>query len=100
VVAFDRIGWPLSVGIGGRIASDSAPREPNLDKRLCDITFPTLIQWGGKDTWVPVKYAELLRKGLPNVKLIVYPELGHVIMEEEPRRTATDADAFLDETDT
>src|SRR5271163_2461870 len=24
VVAFDRIGWPLSVGIGGRIPSDSA----------------------------------------------------------------------------
>jgi two-component sensor histidine kinase len=24
VAAFDRIGWPLSVGIGGRIASDSA----------------------------------------------------------------------------
>jgi alpha-beta hydrolase superfamily lysophospholipase len=47
-----------------------------------------------------MKYAELLRKGLPNAKLIVYPELSHVIMEEEPRRTATDADAFLDETDT
>src|SRR5258706_6087490 len=24
VAAFDRIGWPLSVGIGGRIGSDSA----------------------------------------------------------------------------
>jgi len=77
------------------------------NKRLCKIEVPTPIQWGGKDTWVPMKYAELLRNSLPNAKLIVYPELSHVIMEEEPRAdygrraesTATDADAFLDETE-
>ena len=27
----------------------------------------------------------ILRNSLPNAKLIVYPELSHVIMEEEPR---------------
>lgn len=101
-VVVDRY-WDLTRREGNRQALIDyirGPREPNLDKRLREIEVPTLIQWGGKDTWVPIKYAELLCKGLPNAKLIVYPELSHVIMEEEPGRTAADADAFLDETDT
>src|SRR5262245_1202073 len=55
------------------------------NKRLCKIEVTTPIQCGGKDTWVTIKYTELLRNSLPNAKLIVYPELSHVIMEEEPR---------------
>ncbi|ABW67574.1 alpha/beta fold hydrolase [Desulfosudis oleivorans] len=61
-----------------------------------EISVPTLVMWGDKDTWIP--YAESIarwRHALPDARFIVYAGAGHVPMEEIPVETARDARAFL-----
>lgn len=60
------------------------------------IKAPTLLMWGGKDPWVPPKIAQKWLNDVPDSKLIVYPGVGHIPMEEIPDTTVTDAEAFLD----
>lgn len=60
-----------------------------------DVTQPTLILWGSKDRWIPVEHGSRFHQTMPNSRLIVYPDLGHVPMEEAPERTAADAETFL-----
>lgn len=62
---------------------------------ISKIKNPTLIQWGEADTWIPLSAGEQLAEKIPNAKLIVYPKVGHVPMEEAPEMTAKDALAFL-----
>ncbi len=59
------------------------------------IKQPTLILWGGKDTWITPDNAEKYAKALPNAEVIIYPEAGHVPMEEIPEKTAHDVLTFL-----
>ena len=63
--------------------------------RIPEIRQPTLIQWGEEDLWIPVRFAHRFHADLPSSELIIYPEVGHVPMEEIPVRTARDARAFL-----
>ena len=62
---------------------------------LKQIISPTLILWGEHDEWIPVSDAPIFEKLLPNAALIVYPNAGHVPMEEIPEQTATDTRKFL-----
>lgn len=63
--------------------------------KLALIKQPTLILWGGKDTWIPPDNAAKFAKTLPNAEVIIYPEAGHIPMEEIPRETAADVLTFL-----
>lgn len=66
--------------------------DPN---RLSGLDIPTLILWGEQDTWIPVADAYRFDEVLPNSQLLIYPDAGHVPMEEWPARTAEDVRAFL-----
>jgi pimeloyl-ACP methyl ester carboxylesterase len=59
------------------------------------ISVPTLIQWGARDTWILPKYAERFHQDIAGSVLHIYPDLGHVPMEEDPLKTAQDTRAFL-----
>jgi pimeloyl-ACP methyl ester carboxylesterase len=72
-----------------------AERRPVGWQRLPELRVPTLIQWGASDAWVPVSHAERFRRDIPGSRLVVYPGLGHLPMEEDPERTARDALTFL-----
>lgn len=60
------------------------------------IRQPTLLLWGAHDALIAPALGERFRDAMPDARLIVYPDLGHVPMEEAPARTAADARAFLD----
>ncbi len=62
---------------------------------LPNVSQPTLIQWGAQDTWIPVAVAARFEQSLPNARLIIYDNGGHVPMEELPEVTSRDARAFL-----
>lgn len=62
---------------------------------LASLDLPTLVLWGAKDRWIPPAHAHEFAKRIPNARAIVYPELGHVPMEEAPARLAPDLRAFL-----
>lgn len=63
--------------------------------RLSELAIPTFILWGEQDAWIPVADAYRFDKTLPNSQLMVYPDAGHVPMEEWPERTAEDVRSFL-----
>jgi pimeloyl-ACP methyl ester carboxylesterase len=66
--------------------------EPDLSR----LSQPTLIMWGAKDSLVPVSVARKFEQVLPNTKTIIYPDLGHIPMEEDPTRSGADVMEFLD----
>ena len=41
--------------------------------------------------------AELFAERMTNVELVIYDDLGHIPMEEDPQRSAADVLAFLDQ---
>jgi pimeloyl-ACP methyl ester carboxylesterase len=57
--------------------------------------MPTLILWGGRDRLIPPAVGEEFRRRIAGSKLVVFPELGHVPMEEDPARTVAEVRAFL-----
>lgn len=64
---------------------------------LRELNVPTLILWGEQDRWIPPEHADQFDAFLPDSRVILYPGLGHVPMEEAPERTALDVRRFLQE---
>ncbi len=65
---------------------------------LKELTMPTLIMWGEKDVWIVPEYAQKFKELIKHAELIMYPELGHIPMEEAPAKTVTDFIQFLKNT--
>lgn len=63
--------------------------------RLKGMRSQTLILWGEKDKWLPVRNAYRFQDLIPAAELIVYSDVGHLPMEEAPQRSAADVQAFL-----
>jgi pimeloyl-ACP methyl ester carboxylesterase len=83
---------------GNRVAlGDRARNAPPSTgwEQLRQLKVPTLIMWGGQDTWVPLSMGERFKQDIADSELIVYPNLGHLPMEEDPVTTARDALDFL-----
>ncbi len=92
--------WELLRYPGNRRAAAlrmSVEREPAYADRLPEITAPTLLVWGAADKQTPVGIAQTFAARLPDARLAIYEGVGHMPMEETPRRTAEDIDAFLRE---
>ncbi len=60
--------------------------------------MPSLILWGKKDTLIPLANATWFARQLPNDTLVTYDDLGHIPMEEDPKRTVADFRAWLEKT--
>lgn len=62
--------------------------QPNLiqsiQDRLPDVTCPTLILWADCDRWFPVENGKLLHSKLPNSRLQIVPNCGHVASSGNP----------------
>jgi pimeloyl-ACP methyl ester carboxylesterase len=54
---------------------------PNV-QGLPSITHPVLVIWGRQDKTVPVMHAEVAAKGLPNVRVKILDNCGHLPMLE------------------
>lgn len=63
--------------------------------RIVQLKLPTLVIWGAKDQLIPPAYAERFARDIAGSRLVVFPELGHVPMEEDPVRTADLVRGFL-----
>ena len=85
-------GRETSEGIRKIIASTpeatmrAAPRavlDFDLSQELGRVAMPALVLQGGRDTSVRATSAERLVAGLPNARMIVYPDAGHMLVLEE-----------------
>ncbi|HLK99220.1 MAG TPA: alpha/beta hydrolase [Myxococcaceae bacterium] len=84
---------------GNRTATRERMRQSADDglwQRLGEVRQPTLILWGEKDRWVPVRYAHDFDQAISDSRLVLYPDLGHVPIEEDPARTAAEVRRFLE----
>ncbi len=66
----------------------------NLEK-LKSIKTPTLLLWGAKDIWIPLDNGKRMDSILPNSKLVVLENSGHVPMEENPKESLVVLKTFL-----
>ncbi len=57
-------------------------------EKIKTITIPTLILWGEKDLLIDVSNASLFNKAITGSKMVVFPNIGHVPMEESPKKVA------------
>jgi pimeloyl-ACP methyl ester carboxylesterase len=64
-------------------------------RRLQQLDVPTLIMWGGQDELVPLSSARRFAEDLPDSKLVIFDELGHVPHEEAPGPTIDAVQRFL-----
>lgn len=53
--------------------------------------------WGEADRLIAFQTAGAFHHDLRNSELITYPDLGHVPMEEDPVRTASETRRFLED---
>lgn len=56
---------------------------------------PTLVITGTEDQLTPPRYAQYLANKIPNARLVLVPQAGHMVMLEQPRQTASSMLAFL-----
>lgn len=79
---------------------DAFPRRVKavLDKHahnIQNITIPSLILWGEEDIYFPVKNAYRFQQDIRHSKIHVYPNVGHLPMEEVPSQSVADYIHFL-----
>ena len=62
----------------------ASSQSPGLEKKLGNLTLPILVITGDDDRIVPTKASIQLAGQLPNAKLAVIQNAGHVPHEEQP----------------
>ncbi|MGV8997708.1 MAG: alpha/beta fold hydrolase [Parvibaculaceae bacterium] len=90
--------YDLNLYQGNRRATGmrfAMPYDTKVADRLGEIRAPTLILWGDKDGLIPVASAYEFQKRIQGAKIIIYPNVGHIPMEEMAGKSAADVDAFL-----
>jgi non-heme chloroperoxidase len=63
---------------------------------LGQIEQPTLVVWGGRDELFSRAEQDALVAAIPRARLEIYPDAGHGLHWEEPRRFARDLAAFVE----
>lgn len=91
--------YDLNLYDGNRRATGIRFRLPQNDEtvaeKLGEIRALTLILWGDKDGLIPVENAAEFQKRISGAKVVIYPNVGHIPMEEVAEKSAADVDAFL-----
>jgi pimeloyl-ACP methyl ester carboxylesterase len=89
--------YELALGPGNRTAFIDRMRSPiwGESARIRELRAPTLVMWGARDRLIPVDAARRFAADIPGAQVVVYDDLGHLPMEEDPARTAAAAERFL-----
>ncbi len=67
--------------------SDEALNQP-LTERLGELSMPTLVIWGRHDRLIDVSCTDVMAAKIPDNKVVILEDAGHVPMIEFPRVTA------------
>ena len=90
--------WEMLLFPGNRAATierSKTPREPEQWQKIGNLQMPVLLLWGEQDKVIPVSHGMAFEAAIPGSKLIVYPDAGHLPMEETPEQVARDIDAWI-----
>ena len=90
--------WELLRYPGNRAATAARfamPRTPYDPAALGRLAMPVLILWGEKDPLIPVEAGRWFERAIPASKLVVYPGVGHIPMEEAAQASLSDLRSWL-----
>ena len=95
-----KLGWLLGPALKGEGLSDmlitiDAENAFDLTPRLPAITTPTLVIGGGRDRYYGADVFGETASGLPNGRLLLYPDKGHVGTQTN-RKAISEVFRFLD----
>ncbi len=93
--------WELNRYPGNREASMKRfalphNNHPATTEKMAAIKAPVMIMWGEEDNLIPVSSARWFADAIPGSKLVIYPGVGHIPMEEVPDQSAADVKAWLE----
>ena len=92
--------WEMVRYPGNRAAMAAAmtqERESDLWNTINTISVPTLILWGEQDNVIPVSHGPAFAERIVGSQLVIYPQAGHLPMEEIPSEVANDIRAWFNE---
>jgi pimeloyl-ACP methyl ester carboxylesterase len=69
---------------------------PDLEKWLHRIKVPTHVVWGDSDRLLPSAYAELWQKRLPDARVTMIKNCGHLPHVEKAEEVSRVVTAFID----
>jgi pimeloyl-ACP methyl ester carboxylesterase len=64
----------------------SVMAEADLREMLPDVAVPTLLIWGDQDVRSPLSVARQFEEAIPDARLVVIPDCGHVSNLQQPDR--------------
>ena len=82
-------------GVAAALAAARGQRYAEVERRYHELHQPTLLLWGDDDLVTPLRYGRRLARELPDARLEVYPDCGHIPMVEAANQTTRDLAAFL-----
>ena len=85
----------MGSGKPGFVPALDALTDYPIRDRLSDIECPVLVVWGEEDRLVPVRDAYTFGELIPNSRVVVWPETGHVAMLERPAAFNALVDDFI-----
>jgi len=77
------------------LSMQNQSRTPVTPETFKAIKTPTLVMHGDADALISIEAGRALAAAIPGAKLIVYPNVGHIPMEEVPDQSAADLKAFI-----
>jgi pimeloyl-ACP methyl ester carboxylesterase len=94
----DWAGIALVRSLRALITSYLVPGGAGMWARMSRITAPTLVVWGRHDRLVSVDLAPRVARTIPNSRLVIFPDSGHVTQMEDPVGTARAVLGLLEDT--
>jgi pimeloyl-ACP methyl ester carboxylesterase len=85
----------MGSGKPGFVPALDALTDYPIRDRLGEIECPVLVVWGEQDRLVPVRDAYTFGELIPNSRVVVWPDTGHVAMLERPVAFNALVDEFL-----
>jgi pimeloyl-ACP methyl ester carboxylesterase len=85
----------MGSGKPGFVPALDALTDYPIRDRLGEIECPVLVVWGAEDRLVPVRDAYTFGELIPNARVVVWPDTGHVAMLERPAAFNALVDEFL-----
>lgn len=81
----------------GAAQATAAAGRPDFVARLGELPMPVLLLWGADDPIMPVEQGRQLAAAIPNARLVVLPDCGHLPTLERPQDSAAAIRDFLEE---
>jgi pimeloyl-ACP methyl ester carboxylesterase len=77
------------------LTQQSRPGTPFTRADFAALQVPTLVLAGEQDKLIPADQSRAIADAIPGARLVIYPDGGHVPMEQLPERSAEDLRVFL-----